>query len=152
MFPDGPTLQSDGPTQMPTQRYVLLGNRLSLVCGRGLDSNPEASITWTDPNGTMIMDNDRYDIESGRDIVRLNFTRTILGDAGIWTCEVIVRSRRHIVSDGRLVLGQTAVIGSPIRHEFMVTVIGELIYKAFAMILICVLYWQISLDNRLLLD
>ena len=126
MSPDGPIFKSDGPTQMPTQYYVLLGNRLSLVCGRGLDSNPEASITWTAPDGTTIMDNDRYDLESGRDIVRLNFTRTIPGDTGIWTCEVIVRSRRHIVSDERLVLGQTSVIGSPIRHEFMVTVIGEL--------------------------
>ena len=134
MSPDGPFFQSDGPTQMPTQRYVLLGNRLSLVCGRGLDSNPETSITWMAPDGTTIMDNDRYDLESGRDIVRLNFTRTIPGDTGIWTCEVTVRSRRHIVSDGRLVLGETAVIGSPIRHEFMVTVIGELIYKAFAVI------------------
>ena len=125
MSPDGPTFQSDGPTQMPTQRYVLLGNHLSLVCGRGLDSNPEASITWTAPDGTTIMDNDRYDLESGRDIVRLNFTRTIPGDTGIWTCDVIVRSRRHIVSDGRLVLGEKAVIGIPIRHQFMVTVIGE---------------------------
>ena len=134
MSPDGPTFLSDGPTQMPTQRYVLLGNRLSLVCGRGLESNPEASITWMAPDGTTIMDNDRYDLESGRDIVRLNFTRTILGDTGIWTCDVTVRSQRHIVSNGRLVLGETAVIGSPIRHEFMVTVIGELIYKAFAMV------------------
>ena len=110
---------------MPTQRYVLLGNRLSLVCGRGLDSNPEASIIWTAPGSYILMDNDRYDLESGRDIVRLNFTRTILGDAGIWTCYVTVRSRRHVVSDGRLVLGEIAVIGISIRHEFMVNVIGE---------------------------
>ena len=129
MSPDGPTFQSDGPARMPiaTQHYVLLGNCLSLVCGRGLDSNPEASITWMAPDGTTIMDNDRYDLESDWDVVRLNFTRTISSDAGIWTCDVVVRSQRHVVSDGRLVLGETAaVIGSPIRHEFMVNVIGEL--------------------------
>ena len=110
---------------MPTQRYALLGNPLSLVCGRGLDSNPQATITWTDPDGTTIMDNARYDLEIGMDVVRLNFTHTILTDTGIWTCDVILRSQRHVVSDGRLVLGETSVIGSPIRHEFMVTVIGE---------------------------
>jgi hypothetical protein len=111
---------------MPTLVYVLLGNPLSLVCGRGLESNPEASITWLDTNNMAIMDNDYYDLENGREVVRLNFTQTILNDTGIWTCEVVVRSQRHVVSNhGRLVLGETAVIGSPLRHEFVVTVIGE---------------------------
>ena len=110
---------------MPTQHYVLLGNPLSLVCGRGLDSNPEASITWIAPDGTTVVDNARYVLENGTDFVRLNFTRTIPTDTGMWTCEVIVRSERYVVSDGRLVLVATTVIGSPIRHEFMVTVIGE---------------------------
>ena len=110
---------------MPTQRYVLLRNPLSLVCGRGLDSNPEASITWIAPDGNTIVDNARYVLENGTDVVRLNFTRTILTDTGIWTCEAIVRSERYVVSDSRLVLVATTVIGSPIRHEFMVTVIGE---------------------------
>jgi hypothetical protein len=122
---DGPSFQLDGPQQMPTPVYVLLGNPLSLVCGRGLESNPNATIAWLDTNNMAIVDNARYDLESGREVVRLNFTQTILSDTGIWTCEVVARSQRHIVSNGRLVLGETAVIGSPIRHEFMVTVIGE---------------------------
>ena len=113
---------------MPTQRCILLGNPLSLVCGRGLDSNPAASITWRDPNNAEIMDNARYDIESGTEVVRLNFTRTILSDTGMWTCEVTVRSERHIVSnEGNLVAGAVAVIGTPIQHAFMVTVIGKTI-------------------------
>ena len=111
---------------MPTQRYVLLGNPLSLVCGRGLDSNPAASITWRDPNNVEIMDNARYDLESGTEVVRLNFTRTIPSDTGIWTCEVTVRSERHIVnSEGNLVQGAVAVVGTPIQHQFMVIVIGN---------------------------
>ena len=127
---DHASFRSDGPTQIPTQRYVLLGNPLSLVCGRGLDSNPAASITWQDPNIVVIMDNARYDLESGTEVVRLNFTRTIPTDSGIWTCEVVVRSERHIVSsEGILVQGAVAVIGTPIQHviEFMVIVIGNYI-------------------------
>ena len=68
----------------PTQRYVLLGDPLSLVCGRGLDSNPQATVIWTAPDGTSILDNARYDLENGPGIVRLNFTRTILSDDGVW--------------------------------------------------------------------
>ena len=113
---------------MPTQRYVLLGNPLSLVCGRGLDSNPATSITWRGPNSVEIMDNARYDLENGTEVVRLNFTRTIPSDTGIWTCEVTVRSERHIVnSEGNLVAAAVAIIGVPIRHAFMVTVIGTTI-------------------------
>ena len=123
---DGPSFRSDGPKQMPTQVYVLLGNPLSLVCGRGLDSNPEASITWRDPNGMAIMDNDRYDLMNGSDVVHLDFVHTILSDTGMWTCEVIVRSDRYIVSnEGNLIPGAVTVIGTPIQHQFMITVIGK---------------------------
>ena len=111
---------------MPTPAYVLLGNPLSLVCGRGLHSNPEASIRWLDTNGTAIMDNAHYDLENGTAIVRLNFTRTIASDNGMWTCEVVVRSERYIVdSEGELVRGGLAVIGNILRHRFIVTVIGK---------------------------
>ena len=129
---DGPSFRSDGPQQMPTQAYVLLGNPLSLVCGRGLESNPAASITWLDTNNMAIIDNARYDLENGPEVVRLNFTRTILSDTGIWTCEVVVRSERYIVnSEGNLVPGAVAVIGTRIQHEFMVTVIGKTIMGSY---------------------
>ena len=96
------------------------------MCGRGLDSNPEASITWLDPNNMAIIDNTRYDLENGTDVVRLNFTRTIPSDNGMWTCEVVVRSERYVVgSNGDLVRGGIAVIGNILKHQFIVTVIGE---------------------------
>ena len=105
---------------------MLLGDNFSLVCGRGLDSNPQATITWTAPDGAIIVDNARYVLENGPDIVRLNFTQTILSDSGIWTCDVIVRSERHIVSsEGELIRGGQITIGTPVRYQFMVTVIGE---------------------------
>ena len=125
MHADGPSFRSDGPTQILTQRYLLLGADSSLVCGTGLESNPQATITWTDPNGTIVVDNTRYDLENGPDIVRLNFTRTIPSDSGIWICELIVTSERYIVSsEGELVRGAQTTIGTPLRHQFMITVIG----------------------------
>ena len=111
---------------MATQVYVLLGNPLSFVCGRGLESNPGASITWLDTNNMAIMDNARYDLENRDAIVRLNFTRTIPSDNGMWTCEVAVISERYVVnSEGELVRGGLAVIGNILRHYFIVTVIGK---------------------------
>ena len=62
--------------------------------------------------------------------MRLNFTQTILNDSGIWTCEIVVRSDRHVINkEGRLILGGQVVIGTPLRHQFLLTVIGELIYS-----------------------
>ena len=123
---DGPSFQSDGPTQMPTQHYAILGDPSSLICGRGLDSNPQATITWTAPDGTAIMNSTRYDLENGPDIVRLNLSRTSLSDNGVWVCELVVISERHLVtSRGVLVKGALAMIGTPLRHQFRLTVIGE---------------------------
>ena len=89
----------------PTQCYVLLGANLSLVCGSGLDSIPQATITWTAPDGTIVNDNARFDLENGSDIVRFDLTYIVMSDNGIWTCDVTVRSERYVVSDRRLILG-----------------------------------------------
>ena len=112
--------------QGPTERYVLLGDPLSLVCGTGLDSNPQATITWTAPDNTMIrMNMGRYTLDNGPEIVRLNFTDTIMGDNGRWTCVVAVTSDRYFVSGGMLVSQDQANIGS-ITQDIQLTVIGEL--------------------------
>ena len=72
------------------------------------------------------MDNARYDLDNGPDIVRLNFTHTILDDTRIWRCVATVRSESHFVSaDGKLVLGQVIVIGSPLLYDIQLTIIGE---------------------------
>ena len=128
MISDGPSFASGSPTPTPIQRYVLLDNSLSLVCGRGLDSNPNATVTWTAPDNTEIMGNDRYRLDNGPEVVRLNFTRTVMEDNGIWRCEVTVRSERHVLgSDGRLVLVVPEVIGT-LTQEFMLTVIGKYLH------------------------
>ena len=118
---------SDPPsfaTEGPTQRYVLLGDSLSLLCGTGLDSNPAATITWTAPDMTTIMDNARYDLENGPENVRLNFTHTIPSDTGVWVCEATAVSEKYIVSNGQLVRQDNAVIGRA-TVNIQLTVIGE---------------------------
>ena len=121
---------SDGPTLIlgSIQRFVLLNDSLSLVCGSGLSSNPQATITWTAPDGMEVMDNARYDLESGRNVVRLNFTHTILSDSGVWRCEASVESEEYVVSDGRLVRSDPVVIGVPLEHNIQLTIISKYVF------------------------
>ena len=103
---------------------MLLGDSVSLVCGTGLDSNPQATITWIAPNGTTIMSNTRFNLESGLDIVRLNLSRTILSDAGIWRCDIRTESDQYVVNNGILVQTNITTIGAPIQHDIELIVIG----------------------------
>ena len=122
-YSDGPSFYLGGPSEKPTQNNVSLGDPLSLVCGTGLESNPQATITWTAPDGSTLMNNvnDRYTVENGPEIVRLNISGTVLNDNGMWLCEVLVTSDRHIARNGTLVLAEQTVIGIPIIHQFVVT-------------------------------
>ena len=87
-------------TQGPTERYVLLGDPLSLVCGTGLDNNPQATITWTASDATVITVNiGRCTLENGPEIVRLNFSTTVMSDNGVWRCNVMVTSDRYVAID-----------------------------------------------------
>ena len=104
---------------------MLLGDSLSLVCGRGLDSNPQATITWAAPDGSTIVNNAKHSLENGPKFVRLNFTRTISSDAGVWTCDIRVESERYIVSNGSLIRTDPAIIGIPIQLAIQLTVIGK---------------------------
>ena len=122
MFLDGPSFD----VLSPTQRYVLLNDRLSLVCGTGLDSNPPAIITWTAPDDSTIVDNDRYDPDNGPD-VRLNFTQVVASDIGVWQCDVTVMSERYIVGNSSLVLEEQVVIGIPIHHSIQLIAVGKLL-------------------------
>ena len=109
----------------PPQHYALLGDNASLVCGTRLDSNPQATITWTAPNGTTIVNNDRFNIENGPDIVRLNLSHTLLSDARMWRCDIRTESEQYIVNNGRLVPTNITVIGEPIQHDIELIIIGQ---------------------------
>ena len=121
IIPDGPSFIEPGPTQ----RYALFNESLSLVCGTGLDSNPQATVTWTAPDNTVItMDIGRYTLANIPD-VRLNFSRTILNDTGVWMCDVRVMSEQNAVSNGSLIEVDPTVIGVPITRNIQLIVIGE---------------------------
>lgn len=105
---------------------MLLGDLLSLVCGTGLDSNPQANITWKAPDESVVADSPRHSLENRPEIVRLNFTRTILSDAGMWRCDVRTESDQYIVNDaGSLIQMDPTMIGSPIQHDIELIIIGK---------------------------
>ena len=119
---DGPSFEHTGPTQ----QYTLLGDTsLSLVCGTGLDSNPQPTITWTDPDGITIADNAQYHLDNGPNVVRLNFTQVFSSDIGVWGCHVTVRSEKYVVINGRLILEEESVIGSTIHHSIQLIAVGK---------------------------
>ena len=107
------------------QYYVRLGDCLSLVCGTGLDSNPQPTITWTAPDRTVITDGPRHSLDNRPEIVRLNFTSTILSDAGMWSCDIRTESDQYVVSDGSLVRMDPTVIGTLIQHHIELIIIGK---------------------------
>ena len=73
------------------------------------------------------MDNARYTLDNGPGIVRLNFSRTILSDAGVWRCNVTTVSDQYVVSDGSLVQSDSTMVGVPIQHGIELIIVGEYI-------------------------
>ena len=113
-------------TKGATHSSALLGDSASLVCGTGLDSNPQATITWTAPDGTTVVDNARYNLENGPEVVQLSITRTVLSDAGVWRCDVIVSSEAYKLNEGRLTPQNNVLIGS-VNASIQLKIIGELL-------------------------
>ena len=70
------------------------------------------------------MDNARFDLENGPQFIRLNFTRTIPSDSGIWKCRILVESEQDVVIDGQLVRQDLSPIGQVIVDVELV-VIGK---------------------------
>ena len=110
-------------TEGPIYYYVLLGDSVSLICGTGLDSNPQPTITWTAPDGTTIVNNVKYN-DNGTDILKLNITNITLTDAGEWRCDIVVRSEANIVNRGRLIKQNNVLIGS-ITVNIQLVIIGK---------------------------
>ena len=119
---DPPSFTTEGPAYL----YVQLGDSASLVCGTGLDSNPQATITWTAPDETTIVENARYDIDNGPEVIQLNITHTVLSDAGVWRCDVIVSSEVHKLNGGRLTPQNNTLIGS-VNVTIQLIIIGGLL-------------------------
>ena len=75
------------------ESYVLLGHPVVMVCGYGLDSNPRAANTWTNPQGEVVPANSGgYIMDNEPTVVQLNITRVKKSDKGKWKCKVEVTS------------------------------------------------------------
>ena len=70
------------------------------------------------------MNTGRYTLDNGPD-VRLNFSQTIMSDAGIWVCDVRVMLVQTAVSNGSLIEVDSTVIGAPIIRNIQLIIIGE---------------------------
>ena len=77
------------------------------------------------------MNNARYDVENGPEIVRLNISHTSLADSGMWTCDIRVLSENYIVNDGSLVLQDPTIIGTPVVNGIHLTVICKLFISEY---------------------
>ena len=119
---DGPSLTVPGRSR----QYALLGDGVSLVCGRGLNGNPQPTITWTAPDETTIVDSARFSIKNGPDIVRLNLSRTLLSDTGMWRCDIRTESEfdQYIVNNEAFVRTNITTIGEPIQRDIELLIIG----------------------------
>ena len=63
-----------------------------LVCGYNLESNPQAVITWTNPQGRSITNSDRYSMNNGPEVVQLSIANVSKNDHGTWSCTMEVSS------------------------------------------------------------
>ena len=68
-----------------TQRAVLEGGDITLVCGSNVDGNPIPTISWTDNNGTAVSDGPEF---SGSNTLMLAITGVTRNQTGNWTCNV----------------------------------------------------------------
>jgi len=95
----------DGPAD--TQRVILEGDDITLVCGSSAIGNPTPTISWTDNNGTTVSDSSGI---LGSDTLLLTITGVTRDHTGNWTCSVENSIR---ITDRQIIL----------------VVVGECIYK-----------------------
>ena len=99
-----------------------LNDSLDLVCGTDLMSNPPATVTWTDPQGNVVMNNSRYTLVNDNTGVRLLFATTIPSDEGTWTCEVRVDTVNVTMESGEV--NSTFLVGRQ-TNNIALFVVGE---------------------------
>ena len=68
-----------------TQRVILEGGDITLVCGNSATGNPTPTISWTDNNGSTVSDGSEI---SGSDTLMLTIIDVTRNHTGNWTCSV----------------------------------------------------------------
>ena len=94
-----------------TQRVILEGDDITLVCGSSAIGNPTPTISWTDNNGTTVSDSVGI---LGSDTLLLTITGVTRDHTGNWTCSVENSIR---ITDRQIIL----------------VVVGECIYKVVSL-------------------
>ena len=100
----------------------------TIVCARGLESNPPATIGWINPDGDIIENGNGYSYQSplsGSKDVTLTITSVSEKDNGTWTCTIAVK-------DGENEIGRKVIpielnvdgIGHTIVSRWMFVIVG----------------------------
>jgi len=108
----------DGPGD--TQRVILEGGNITLVCGNSAIGNPTPTISWTDNNGTTVSDGSGI---SGSDTLMLAIIDITRNHSGNWTCSV-----ENTVRD--------------VERQIILVVVGEYVYKVVShlrLVTVCLL-------------
>lgn len=71
-----------------------------IICASGLESNPPATIMWTNPEGEIIKNDSKYSyksIISGPEDVTLTIIGVDEKDNGTWTCSISVKDGENVI-------------------------------------------------------
>ena len=90
-----------------TQRVVLEGGSITLMCGSSIDGKPTPTISWLDNYGSIVSGGVGV---SGSTTLSLTITSVTRYQAGSWTCTA------ENLPGGTL---------RSIQHQIMLTVVGE---------------------------
>ena len=79
--------------ELQTKYSFSKSEQADLIIGKNLESNPEAVVTWTTPQGvTLKNSNGRYTMSSGPEKVQLSISDVSERDNGTWTVTAEVLS------------------------------------------------------------
>ena len=86
-------------TEGPREYSVLVGNSVVLICGKSLDSHPEATVTWTSPKNEEIRSGDERYIMSNGPNVTLTIKNALESDNGTWRCTIKNNGKAEVCPD-----------------------------------------------------
>ena len=114
----------------------------TIICARGLESNPPAIITWTNPEGDIVKNGTRYSYQyliKGPADVTLTIFSVNEKDNGTWGCNISVKDGENEI--GRMVMSiELSVdgIGHPIDYRRVVIIVITIVFGTVIMIIVMV--------------
>ena len=121
---DGPDIEKQGPKEQPSH----LNKSTNITCAYGLDSNPLATITWTDPKGNPVTNSSRYTLNNGPDEIKLNIVGTEESDNGTWTCTIQVEYGGKVIGKKEFTIYHTVVSESTLaKRDWCIIIIVTIV-------------------------